>query len=511
MARLPEKAPNPHLDPRGASMTKRWVVGLLLVIVFAIIGYLAFFKNNPFVGPGYQATAVFENATTLRSSAPVRIAGVNVGEVTDIELDGETSAVTFTVDDEGLPLHEDATVEIRPRLFLEGNFFLELSPGSPSAPDLPDGGTIPVTQTTTAVQIDEVLTALQASSRRDLQKSLDGFGSALNDRPTAKQDSTQDPEFQGLTLAETINRGFKYGGDAGRDTSIVNQALLGTEPHDLSRLIKANATVFGALSEREEDLQGLITNFNTVTGALAEEQENLRATLAELRPTLETAEPALINLNTSFPPLRAFSRELEPSLRALPGTIRAGNPWLRQARPLLSDRELGGLARLLERGTPGLAKSVVVSQRLFPELTDFSRCVDENLIPTGDIVIDDNGGAYPYTTGESNYSEFLYGLVNQAGESANFDGNGPYIRANVGGGGFLAQSDRTQDPAAGIGPLFYKTQSEPQGVRPTFTPEEPAYRPDVPCFSNPLPNVNGVGASGLPGDVGPAFPEPAGP
>ena len=47
------------------------------------------------------------------------------------------------VDEEGLPLHEDATITIRPRLFLEGNFFLDLRPGSPSAPDLPDGGDDP--------------------------------------------------------------------------------------------------------------------------------------------------------------------------------------------------------------------------------------------------------------------------------------------------------------------------------------------------------------------------------
>ena len=65
-----------------------------------------------------------------------------------VELDdGEGAKVTFTVDEDGLPLHEDATVTIRPRLFLEGNFFLDLRPGSPSAPDLADGGDIPVTQT----------------------------------------------------------------------------------------------------------------------------------------------------------------------------------------------------------------------------------------------------------------------------------------------------------------------------------------------------------------------------
>ena len=66
----------------------------------------------------------------------MRIAGVNVGKVTSVEPEGNMAEVTFTVDDEGLPIHEDATITIRPRLFLEGNFFLDLQPGSPSAPEL---------------------------------------------------------------------------------------------------------------------------------------------------------------------------------------------------------------------------------------------------------------------------------------------------------------------------------------------------------------------------------------
>ena len=46
------------------------------------------------------------------------------------------------IHDNGLPLHTDATAKIRPRIFLEGNFFVDLKPGSPSAPKLDDGDTI---------------------------------------------------------------------------------------------------------------------------------------------------------------------------------------------------------------------------------------------------------------------------------------------------------------------------------------------------------------------------------
>ena len=99
--------------------------------------------------------------------------------------------VTFSIDNEGLPIHKDATVTIRPRLFLEGNFFLDLRPGSPNAPDLSSGGDIPVSQTATAVQLDQILTSLQKGNRTDLKQALAGYGGALTHKPTPAEDKTQ--------------------------------------------------------------------------------------------------------------------------------------------------------------------------------------------------------------------------------------------------------------------------------------------------------------------------------
>ena len=56
----------------------------------------------------------------------MRIAGVEVGKVISTERDGDATTVTFTVEGEGRPIHNDAFAEIRPRIFLEGNFFIEL-------------------------------------------------------------------------------------------------------------------------------------------------------------------------------------------------------------------------------------------------------------------------------------------------------------------------------------------------------------------------------------------------
>ena len=67
----------------------------------------------------------------------MRIAGVNVGKVTEIEgkPGSDAAVVTMEINGKGLPIHKDATMKIRPRIFLEGNFFVDVSPGTPSAPD----------------------------------------------------------------------------------------------------------------------------------------------------------------------------------------------------------------------------------------------------------------------------------------------------------------------------------------------------------------------------------------
>ena len=125
-------------------------VGVIALVVIAILTFLGFTKDIPFTTP-YQVKAVFQSSNGLRPDSPVRIAGVEVGKVKQVDAqDGTDNAVvTMAIDKSGLPLHEDATAKIRPRIFLEGNFFVDLQPGTPGSPELDDGDTITVTQTAT--------------------------------------------------------------------------------------------------------------------------------------------------------------------------------------------------------------------------------------------------------------------------------------------------------------------------------------------------------------------------
>ncbi len=185
-------------------------VGLIALAIVLVGAFLGFTKDIPFTH-GFRVHAVFESANSLRVNSPVRIAGVNVGKVKSVSAQEGTnqSLVTLEIKKNGLPIHEDATAKIRPRIFLEGNFFVDLQPGAPSSPKLESGDTIKVTRTATPVQLDQVLTSLQSDTRQDLRDLLDALAQGLNAEPTAADDRDADPSAKGETAAESFNDSYK--------------------------------------------------------------------------------------------------------------------------------------------------------------------------------------------------------------------------------------------------------------------------------------------------------------
>jgi ABC-type transporter Mla subunit MlaD len=470
------------------------MIAIVFVLVFTIGPYLAFTGHVPFTSYGYDLKATFSNGVNIAENSPVRIAGVDVGRVISTERDGDSTTVTFTVEGKGRPIHNDAFAAIRPRIFLEGNFFIDLSPGSPSAPELGSGDTIPVSRTSTWVQIDEVLSALQSPVRADLSHLLESYGTALTHEPTPQEDLTQEPEVKGKTAGQALNGGFRYGGDAGRYSAEVTNALLGTEPHDLSKLVAGSGRAFGALSRHEDDLKGLIVNFDTFTGALAAQSANLTTTVYRLAPTLQNFHSSLVSLNQTLPPLRAWAIEMKPAVAELPAVIKAGRPWLAQVRPLLSGKEAGGTAKLLREGTPGLAGAAQAGKAVaLPQLNRISLCTTKVLVPTGNQTIEDQ-----FSTGGPNYREFLYTLTDFAGWGQNFDGNGPFLRVQPGGGKYLVEQKNPKGNLSSDKQDFAHTAAPVLGTQPQLGGRPPK-KPNVRCDSNPVPNVNaGLGQVGAP-------------
>ncbi|HYZ27591.1 MAG TPA: MlaD family protein, partial [Thermoleophilaceae bacterium] len=213
--------------------------GLLAIVVVAVACYFAFSRSNPFSNP-YHVTAYFKNANNLKPNSAVRIAGVEVGKVKSVSAADPATGnakVVMEIQDKGLPLHKDAEVKVRPRIFLEGNMFVDVQPGTPEAPILKSGGSIPATQTAAPVQFEQVLRALQRDTRSDLQTLFKEFATGLDGGG-----------------AEAFNKSIKFWKPAYQYSALANDATLGRQPHDLSKLVRAQGKVFRSLSANEAAL-----------------------------------------------------------------------------------------------------------------------------------------------------------------------------------------------------------------------------------------------------------------
>jgi virulence factor Mce-like protein len=435
--------------------------GLIALLVVVVATYFAFAKALPF-GDHYEVSAVFRSAVNVKERQPVRVAGVDVGEVVAVEHlrpGSEAAVVRMRIEDGGRPIHRDATLKIRPRLFLEGNWFLELEPGTPRARELRDGEVIPIQQTATPVQLGQVLTALQSDTRKSLQTLLAEYSTAL--------------EGEG---ADGFRRSIPWWEPAYKSSAIVQEASLGLRPHDLSDYLDGAGRVARGLDRRPERLKSLITDFSTAAGAFAREADDLEAAIAELPRTLRAARPALGALNRSFPSLRRFARDLRPSVVESGETIEVSFPFLRQARRLVSKAELRGLVRDLRPTVPRLAVLTERTRPLFEQVRLSSSCENEVLSPwSNDRVRDPN-----FPASGPVYEEAPKPLPALSGESRNGDANGQWVHVLTSAG------DRTVSLGDG---RFAQALLPILGTNPPKPEGRPPLEPAVPCETQEPPDL----------------------
>jgi hypothetical protein len=331
------------------------------------------------------------------------------------------------------------------------------------------------------VQLDQVLGTLQANTRKDLQDLLVGYGDALNGQPQPGEDDDQDPDVKGETAGQALNQSLQYAPDALRQSAIVNQATLGSELHDISKLIAGQQKITAALSSREGSLKDLLSNWNITTTALAAQESDLSATVRELPKVLEAARPALDNLNAAFPATRAWALEMIPGVRETPATLKAGFPWVAQTRALLRPSELQGLVDDLQPAIGDFAQFVNGQIELLPVFDLFNRCQSNVVLPSGETVINDGA----LSTGLKNYQEFLQALQGFVGAGQNFTGNGIYTRFQPGGGAYPVQTGAVGTAGSRHG----SATSPPLGTRPARGPKPP-YKPNSKCYKQPVPNLN---------------------
>jgi phospholipid/cholesterol/gamma-HCH transport system substrate-binding protein len=274
----------------------------------------------PFLGDDrveIKAEFTSAQAVTPGQGQTVNIAGVEVGDVTKVELERETAVVTLSIQEQYADLiHDDASLLLRPRTGLQ-DITVDVDAGSPDSPTVEDGDTIPVSQTQPNVQPDQILATLdgdtQAYLKLLLQGGAEGFGG------------------HGKQLSAGLRRLEPFA----RDVAKIN-GLLSARRQNIRRSIHNFRLVAEELGQNDTQLAEWVDSSNAALRAFANQEASIRQTLREAPSALRETQRALRSSNR-------FSLASAPALRKLTPAARTLGPALEETRPFF--RETAGPIR----------------------------------------------------------------------------------------------------------------------------------------------------------------------
>lgn len=284
---------------------------------------------------GYQVAVTLPDVDNLVFQSDVRMAGVNVGKVDDVEVSGSHVRVTMHIEPERAPLHRGAKVTVRNKTMVEETY-LEVVDGKGS--ELPSGTALPPSAGRPSVQLDDVLTSLDTKTRDALGATLRSAGLATK--------GTRDEVREVLEGLGDIGR---KGGDA--------LVALADQSKDLTSVAANTTELLEALDTRQGRVVQLVRDSATLTKTIASNRghvERLMRTFPRVLDTTQTASGDLERLGRSLAPvaknLRAAAPDLSAALRELPATTSD----LRGLLPSL-DSALDRAPRTLDR-IPGFTR-----------------------------------------------------------------------------------------------------------------------------------------------------------
>jgi virulence factor Mce-like protein len=455
------------------------VIALVMLFATLAVIFYAFNRGLPFVHH-YTLYAVVNNSVNVRSDSPVRIAGIDVGSVDSTSPEGNATKIQFTVGGNGLPIHKDATVRVRDRLFLEGGYYLELDPGTPSAPTLHDGDAIPLSQTSTPVQFYKVLSTFDVAARASLRNLLDSLNQGFSPQPGHPLSDSGAGAFKSaIPQLQPVLRGIAW----------TSQGLRGTQPGDVQKLLSSGSDVFSTLADNSRQLADLVTNLNRTSTALATADGALAQSISAIDHTLQTAPSALSAIDRSLPPLANLATALDPSLKVAPPLVDSVTSSVRQLAAVVAPAERTQLLSSLKATFQQFPALLTQLGTAFPITKQVTDCLQTNVVPARKAP----GPAGPGATGRPVWQDFVHFLPGLAGASGSFDANGPFVRALAGAGtntltGGLLPNIPLIGQIVGAAP---PGNSSLLGARPSWVGDLAAsdFRPDARCATQRVPNL----------------------
>jgi phospholipid/cholesterol/gamma-HCH transport system substrate-binding protein len=354
----------------------------LFVLAAAIAAYILLHQPAFSFGQNYYTVqAPFANAAAVTpgQGQAVTIAGVQVGQVGGVRLVNGRAVVTMNIFHRYAPIYRDATVLLRPRTPLK-DMYLALDPGTRRTGAIPDGGTLSAAATSPTVDLDQILSSLDADTRSYLILLLSGGAQAFRD-PTAAADTSPGPGAAPSPAAvASLSGTFKRFAPLSRDTREF-ASLLAARNRNLRAAIHNLQRVATALGGVDGQLASLISVSNTNFAAISSQDANLEAGLTLL-------PGALTQTDTTLGKVQAFAAQLRPALSKLIPFANALGPALGASRPLFRDttpviknelrpfstavqpvaEALRPAAAQLAKATPPLTRSIGVLNTLFNTL-----------------------------------------------------------------------------------------------------------------------------------------------
>src|SRR3979411_1248489 len=256
-------------------MARRVFVSAVMVTVFAAacLGALGFIAINMGLhGPWsneFALSADFGTANGLVPQAEVRVSGVHVGSVLEITDAGDGGALVKMALQPDVRVRQDVRAVIRPKTML-GEKFVELvrQQGS-SRPYLQSGATIPASQTGQAIEIDDILNAMDAPTRQAMSESFRQLGIALDGRQQDLGAALPPLDSTIANLRPLARVGESRQQELDRILTNLNTIMqaLADEQDQLGHLVDSGDTVMSAIASRDQALPGTGRNGAAVCGS----------------------------------------------------------------------------------------------------------------------------------------------------------------------------------------------------------------------------------------------------
>ena len=297
------------------------LVAAVLIAAFMLLG-----GNDP-----YSVKARFINAGQLVKGNLVQAGGRKIGLVESIELapDG-TAEVEFSIDGLTGPLRQGtrATIRIASLSGVANRYIdLEMPPGEAQEP-IPDGGIIPLQDTTTVVDIDHLFSLFDDRTKKGLQNVVEGFADSYEGEARAANEGWRylNPSLVG---AQRLFEELSYDREALQSFVVSNAKLtndIAARKGDVTKLVDRLAVTLDAIGRESESLESAISQLPPFMMRANTTFVNLRATLDDLDPLIEESKPVTPKLRAVLAELAPFARDARPTVRDLSDLVRSAGP-----------------------------------------------------------------------------------------------------------------------------------------------------------------------------------------